>query len=91
VQHEWSTGPVYDVVPDGKEHPLPPSVLKPRRHRMVDSRTLEQRGQRQGKEVGSGRAGDPLNGGSRSRFRTPMFYPANAAEVAEVPIAGARQ
>src|SRR5690348_6570686 len=39
----WSTGPEYDVIPDGKEHAVPgPSVFETATYHRIDSHTLEQ-------------------------------------------------
>jgi hypothetical protein len=49
----WSTGPDYDVIPDGSEHPVTGNnIFQTEVSRRVDARTLEQDGKRGGKDAG---------------------------------------
>ena len=49
----WSTGPAYDVIPDGQEHPVPGrNIFETEVARRIDARTLEQDGKRGGKDAG---------------------------------------
>jgi hypothetical protein len=49
----WSTGPDYEVIPDGSEHPVTGNnIFQTEVSRRVDARTLEQDGKRGGKDAG---------------------------------------
>jgi hypothetical protein len=51
---KWSTGPTYDMVPDGKEHAVPAgqNIFETETYRRIDAKTLEEDGKRGGKDAG---------------------------------------
>ena len=50
---QWSTGPAFDIIMDGKEHPIPGAgIFDHATYRRVDSHTLEQEGTRAGAPAG---------------------------------------